>query len=759
MMCLRLTLYPTLALLLRFLSAAEAQLQIELQIEVENRVRERIHEFMKGPTTINDLISELRTNGGFPHNMDARDRDAYLKLCFTIVKKFDVKVYYGLEDGTFLGYSAPFGTYREPGDGFRMQNVPAKYKKFLGTCVDPYNGTQKNCILEDGFDYIECIDDCVLEPCHGDADSWCLTYQHKKAISEDNLGFVPRTYYCIDEIGTFTEEQGAVISDVFDTSSRTTCYFGDNVTPVNRTISGDFLYCGGDGEICDGTFVGGYRSRNYDPRWRTWYKETKDYQNSMWSKPYPFFSTFEIGITYSTPFYSIEDDKKIFKGVLAVDYSFEDLRAFLKEAYSDKDGISVLICEESNPYYVIGSSTGTKAAKTVLLSDLLTPCKDSSSQKCTVVRSAPNDLSEHPMDITLARAHSSHKQEGFPSGTWISSKESDDFGSRAFISVSFVFEIPNENLRWRILTVMPTEKVAMDSVTTGSTLFVVLIAAGLLGALMCTALFLAYYRRRFNYAVMVSDWRFTSAFIIGCVALNGSTFFLLGESTDVMCMLRVWSFHYLIIATLSPLLVKVWRIYQLVGSSASRFRRHTISHTKLALYMLPFHVVQLLILTVFSVIDPPKAKEWIEISSNSHHITCGRNSNAFRITELIFEGSLVLIGCILAYKSRNLDPRFGETKQILFSIYNICFIGVLTVLVSNLTDLEEAQTFVLQAIAIFWATVISSCAFVLSRLIEIKRSNTFRSNTPTTNLQQNEISGDLSFRITPPQQSVVSEKL
>jgi len=90
-----------LLLLLLVITPASA----EFNYEVEKRVLERIDEYLNGPRIANGITDKIRTNGGFPHNMDARDRNAYLTFSYSLMQqfKFDL-LYFGLEDGTFLGY-------------------------------------------------------------------------------------------------------------------------------------------------------------------------------------------------------------------------------------------------------------------------------------------------------------------------------------------------------------------------------------------------------------------------------------------------------------------------------------------------------------------------------------------------------------------------------------------------------------------------------------------------------------------------------
>ena len=60
-------------------------------------------------------------------------------------------------------------------------------------------------------------------------------------------------------------------------------------------------------------------------------------------------------------------------------------------------------------------------------------------------------------------------------------------------------------------------------------------------------------------------------------------------------------------------------------------------------------------------------------------------------------GVLVLIGCILAVKTRNLDPRYGEAKQLAFAMYNIAFTGIILLAVLSAVDMDTNAQVVLIA--------------------------------------------------------------
>ena len=283
-------------------------------------------------------------------------------------------IYYGLEDGTFVGnfYNPRTATYREPGEsGYVVMNGDdaGDMQKYFDACVNE-TGSSVSCSMEVGDSYVECVDGCKLQRCEdeesksGERIKWCKSYQ-VKTVPQNNtqsLGYVPRSYYCVDQKGMPTQEMGKVSKTLGEDLRN--CYYQDEVTLVNRSISGNYAYCRGMGNTqcslteedgksmsCSSTFAGAFRSINYDPRYRSWYMDTRRLQKPNWSPPYPFFTNFDLGISYSKPIYRMEGNKTVFYGVLALDYRFADISNFLTESYEDDDGITVAIIEEDEPNY------------------------------------------------------------------------------------------------------------------------------------------------------------------------------------------------------------------------------------------------------------------------------------------------------------------------------------------------------------------------------------------------------------------------
>ncbi len=161
-----------------------------------------------------------------------------------------------------------------------------------------------------------------------------------------------------------------------------------------------------------------------------------------------------------------------------------------------------------------------------------------------------------------------------------------------------------------------------------------------------------------------------------------------------------------------------------------RLSASNISHATFA-FDRPAILLQVLILTIFSIFDPSKEYNYVDVDASSifqHHI-CKHDTVAFQVTQLVFEGSMVLFGCALAWKTRNLGSTLGEAKQLLFAMYNVALVALIVLLMGTLLAVDQKSVYVIMTVGIFWSTVFSSCAFVLPRLLQIQRNSMRRRNS------------------------------
>ena len=85
---------------------------------------------------------------------------------------------------------------------------------------------------------------------------------------------------------------------------------------------------------------------------------------------------------------------------------------------------------------------------------------------------------------------------------------------------------------------------------------------------------------------------------------------LLSYLTLLNSLLRMWLLHFCFVLVFAPLFVKTWRMYLLVGKPG--LRRQSISHGKTVAMMSPFILIEVLILLIFTFVDPSKETPLIE---------------------------------------------------------------------------------------------------------------------------------------------------
>ena len=286
------------------------------------------------------------------------------------------------------------------------------------------------------------------------------------------------------------------------------------------------------------------------------------------------------------------------------------------QSYGSSD-IVVAIYEDNPPHYIIALSTGTSGQKLVLSAENSQPCPVESGTAtgapCEPQRIPFADLEGTTLDDTvIGKAFERHQQAGYPKELIKIKQETSGGRLKFYLTQSSLYEQPGANLRWRILDAIPSGRSASDSIEKGDALFPALIVVALFGFAICLGFAAVFFRKRKERAVILADWRFACAFVLGCALFNTSTLTLLGPNTDELCMLRMWSFHGLFAVALSPLFVKVWRIWRLVGH-ADRFRRAKMSNTTTAVWALPLILIQALILLFISLFDPPRRTDETDV--------------------------------------------------------------------------------------------------------------------------------------------------
>jgi hypothetical protein len=95
---------------------------------------------------------------------------------------------------------------------------------------------------------------------------------------------------------------------------------------------------------------------------------------------------------------------------------------------------------------------------------------------------------------------------------------------------------------------------------------------------------------------------------------------------------------YFCVLALSPLFIKVWRMAKLLSSD--QIERSKLSNVQAFVYTLPLIAIEMLLLMIFSFVDPPRQTEQLGVGDGIgvQQVTCQHETEAFYITQVVFDG-------------------------------------------------------------------------------------------------------------------------
>lgn len=156
--------------------------------------------------------------------------------------------------------------------------------------------------------------------------------------------------------------------------------------------------------------------------------------------------------------------------------------------------------------------------------------------------------------------------------------------------------------------------------------------------------------------------------------------------------------------------------------------RRSITNKSAFLWTLPIVGAMIILLLIISFVDPPEQTTIVETQDGEwvQRTVCDTETKLLLALTLAYEGCLVLVGCILAWMTRKLHSEFGESKQLIFAMYNIAVVGTVFVIVINVASLDGAGQKMLKAIGVFWGTVASAAIMAVPRLLRLKATRNAR---------------------------------
>ena len=266
-------------------------------------------------------------------------------------------------------------------------------------------------------------------------------------------------------------------------------------------------------------------------------------------------------------------------------------------------------------------------------------------------------------------------------------------------------------------------------VPVSSTIGIVSLTLGSLGAFICSAVIVILILKRKEALIKASQVRISCGFVTGALLANIGTFAIVGGLSDAKCKLRFWALVLPMTMLLAFLFGKVYRVY-IIFMAAQKLQRVKVTDRELLLKILAVILVQVVILLVWTFVEDPRVESVaMSESVDPRYCTgddcfpteeqCIENHNIVGIFSIIYLAILVLVGCILSYQSRELPNCFSEAKYIMLAMYNVGLVAILIGIVVAVADLAVSAQTVLLTFAVFLTATASVLFVFVPKFIKI----------------------------------------
>jgi hypothetical protein len=254
----------------------------------------------------------------------------------------------------------------------------------------------------------------------------------------------------------------------------------------------------------------------------------------------------------------------------------------------------------------------------------------------------------------------------------------------------------------------------------------------LLISAVSVGLFLFYYNSKI---IKMSQRRLVGVFLLGCLMLNLTFFVLLRPISIPDCRLGRWWPNLWFTVAFAPILVKTWFMWAVFNKT--RDVQHilgtpvawTMAWVKSGLFsltartFLPVFIEILLLLaaTLNGEMDP---SEVTTIGTDGVYETrskCGlqHGTGVFTILDLVFKGLMVLLGCVLAFATRQISSFLAESYSLAIIVYSITIFGLMIYLITAMATLDVEASLLLSMVGVCWSTSVSTIVLLGPRFLKL----------------------------------------
>eukprot|EP01135_Chromosphaera_perkinsii_P004340 Nk52_evm7s278 gene=Nk52_evmTU7s278 len=243
-------------------------------------------------------------------------------------------------------------------------------------------------------------------------------------------------------------------------------------------------------------------------------------------------------------------------------------------------------------------------------------------------------------------------------------------------------------------------------------LVMVVLALSLLGIVAATLSALMIVSNINHEQIKAGSPKFMLIIIQGIMIGYMCMVFQTAENTTHMCIIRAWAGHISFAVVCGALFTKCWRIQLIFHNKDSKDIASVVRDA--ILFRIFFSIVGVIILylTAWTILSAPESYYVPDTTDRLlQYKLCYHKSDIWLYVLYGIESCMLLWGSYLAYKTRDVEGNFNESKVIGFSIWNILFVGSAALGYSNFATTNVFVSALLSSLAIF--VVLSSMIALL----------------------------------------------
>ncbi|OUM69290.1 hypothetical protein PIROE2DRAFT_2790 [Piromyces sp. E2] len=224
-----------------------------------------------------------------------------------------------------------------------------------------------------------------------------------------------------------------------------------------------------------------------------------------------------------------------------------------------------------------------------------------------------------------------------------------------------------------------------------------------IGIVVTVVVFFIVIKNRSALVIRRSSPLFLYFMLIGILISFGSVLTCIGKPTEFICTIRPIILVLAFGLSFLALFIKTFRIKVIFDKSDIK-----VQDKFLLIYSGSILLIELIIVAIWTVLDKMKP-DVIYINTEMHYYTCKNNGTLgtyFQLSLIIINAIILLYGCYLAIKVKDVYSDYNESKVIGLSIYGIMICMIVQLIISYNVSLGHSVIFIIQSLMIILSSVI-----------------------------------------------------